>query len=122
MGIFPDLMMIKRLTPAVLTAAILAAGVGVMLAFNLPGQLSYDSVGQLYDARFGPYNSWHPAIMAWLLGVFDGLVPGAGLFIVFEAAMLALAFALSLRRGAGWASAGVMLAIVLTPQFLLYQG
>jgi hypothetical protein len=122
MGIFPDLMMDKSRIPAVLAAAILGAGVGVMLAFNLPGQLSYDSVSQLYDARFGPYNSWHPAIMAWLLGLFDGLVPGAGLFIMFEAAMLALAFALSLRRGAGWASAGVMLAIVLTPQFLLYQG
>ena len=122
MGIFPDLMMIKRLTPAVLTAAILGAADGVMLAFNLPGQLSYDSVSQLYDARFGSYNSWHPAVMAWLLGLFDGLIPGAGLFIVFEAAMLALAFALSLRRGAGWASATVMLAIVLTPQFLLYQG
>ena len=122
MGIFPDLLMIKRLTPAFLTAAILSAGDGVMLALNLPGQLSYDSVSQLYDGRFGPYNSWHPAVMAWLLGLFDGLVPGTALFVTFEAAMLALAFALSLRRDASWASTAVLLAIVLTPQFLLFQG
>jgi hypothetical protein len=97
-------------------------GFAVMLALNLPGQLSYDSVSQLYDGRFGDYNSWHPAVMAWLLGLCDWLWPGTGLFVVFEAAMLALAFALSLRRDAGWASVGVAIAIALTPQFLLFQG
>jgi hypothetical protein len=122
MGIFPDFITERRRIPAVLTAVILAAGFAVMLAFNLPGQLSYDSVSQLYDGRFGTYNSWHPAVMAWLLGLFDGLVPGTGLFICFEAAMLALAFTLSLTRGAGWGIIPVALAIMLTPQFLLFQG
>ena len=86
-------------------AAILAAGFAAMLALNLPGQMSYDSVSQLFDGRFGTYNSWHPAVMAWLLGLFDAVLPGTGLFVVFEAAMLALAFALSLRRNAGWGAA-----------------
>ena len=114
--------MLKARIPAVMTALLLAAGFAAMLALNLPGQMSYDSISQLFDGRFGTYNSWHPPVMAWLLGLFDAALPGTGLFVVFEATMLALAFALSLRRNAGWAAAAVALGIVLTPQFLLVQG
>jgi hypothetical protein len=114
--------MLKAPTPAVIAALLLTAGFAAMLALNLPGQMSYDSVSQLFDGRFGTYNSWHPPVMAWLLGLFDSVAPGTGLFVMFEAAMLALAFALSLRRNAGWGTVPVALAIVLTPQFLLYQG
>lgn len=114
--------MLKTPIPAVLTALLLATGFAAMLALNLPGQMSYDSVSQLFDGRSGTYNSWHPPVMAWLLGLFDAVLPGTGLFVIFEAAMLALAFALSLRRNAGWGAVPVALAIVLTPQFLLYQG
>ena len=93
-----------------------------MLALNLPGQLSYDSVSQLFDGRFGSYNSWHPAVMAWLLGLFDAVVPGTGLFVGFEAVLVGAAFALSLGRNAGWTAAALALGIMLTPQLLLFQG
>ncbi len=105
-----------------MAAAVLTAGFAAMLVLNLPGQMSYDSVSQLFDGRFGAYNSWHPAVMAWLLGLFDSLLSGTALFVMFEAAMLALAFILSLRRNTGWGAVPVALGIVLTPQFLLYQG
>jgi hypothetical protein len=121
-GIFSRFRMLKPPYPAMAAAALLAAGFAAMLALNLPGQMSYDSVSQLFDGRFGTYNSWHPPVMAWLLGLFDLLLPGTGLFVMFEAAMLALAFILSLQRNAHWSAVPVMLAIVLTPQFLLYQG
>ena len=114
--------MLKTPIPAAMTALLLAVGFAAMLALNLPGQMSYDSVSQLFDGRSGTYNSWHPPVMAWLLGQFDAVLPGTGLFVIFEAAMLALAFALSLRRNAGWGAVAVALVIVLTPQFLLYQG
>ena len=114
--------MMKAPLPAAIIAAILAAGFAAMLALNLPGQMSYDSVSQLFDGRFGSYNSWHPAVMAWLLGLFDSLLSGTALFVVFEAAMLAVAFILSLRRNASWGAVPVALGMVLTPQFLLYQG
>jgi hypothetical protein len=42
-------------TPAIVTAAVLAIGFAAMLALNLPGQLSYDSVSQLLDGRSGHY-------------------------------------------------------------------
>jgi hypothetical protein len=108
--------------PAAATTAILAAGLALMLVLNLPGQLSYDSVGQLFDGRFGHYNTWHPPVMAWLLGLFDAAVPGTGLFVCFEALLVGVAFLLSLHRNAGWTAAVLAFVILLTPQLLLYQG
>jgi len=112
----------EKPTPAILAAAILAIGFAAMLALNLPGQLSYDSVSQLLDGRSGSYNSWHPAIMAWLMGLFDAILPGTALYLIFEAGLLALALGLSLRREANWGAPLVALGLVLTPQFLLFQG
>ena len=64
-------------------------GFGTMLALNAPGQISYDSVTQLADGRTGHYNSWHPPLMAFLLGVFDRLVPGTLLFLLFQSLLAA---------------------------------
>jgi len=109
--------------PGRIAAAVLVIGFGVMLALNAPGQLSYDSVTQLADGRTGHYNSWHPPLMAWLLGVFDALVPGTFLFLLFQGLLLLGGLlALLALKPRGWLSAGVALAIVLTPQWLLYQG
>lgn len=104
--------------------AILLAGFAAMLAFNAPGQLTYDSVMQLADGRRGFYDSWHPPVMAWLLGLFDAAVPGTLLFLIFQSGLLlfALLAFVWLRPRMGWAGAIVALLIVLTPQWLLYQG
>ena len=94
-----------------------------MLAMNAPGQLSYDSVSQLADGRTGFYNTWHPPVMAFLLGLFDRLVPGTLLFLIFQSLLLLGALLTLLWRGPrGWASVALATAIVLTPQWLLYQG
>jgi hypothetical protein len=111
------------MTPRRVASGVLLAGLAAMLAMNAPGQMSYDSVTQLADGRSTLYNSWHPPVMAFLLGLFDALVPGTLLFLIFQsllllAAMLAL---LGLQRR-GWASVGVAAAIILTPQWLLFQG
>jgi hypothetical protein len=109
--------------PGRIAAAVLVIGFGVMLALNAPGQLSYDSVTQLADGRTGHYNSWHPPLMAWLLGVFDSLVPGTFLFLLFQSLLLLGGLlALLALKPRGWLSAGVAFLIVLTPQWLLYQG
>jgi hypothetical protein len=105
------------------TATLLIAGWALMLAMNAPGQLSYDSVTQLADGRAGLYNSWHPPVMAWLLGLFDSLVPGTFLFLLFQSLLVLGAFlALLWLSPRGWMSVLVAAAIVLTPQWLLYQG
>jgi hypothetical protein len=107
------------------TAAILAAGFVVTVAANWPGHLSYDSILQLGQARSGVYNTWHPPVMAWLLGLGDAVWPGTGLFIAFDALLafgtLAVAVWLG-RQRAGWTVAGVAAGTVLLPQLLIYQG
>jgi hypothetical protein len=106
-----------------LAAAILIAGFAVMLALNAPGQLSYDSVSQLAGGRAGIYNSWHPPVMSWLLGQFDALVPGTLLFLIFQSGLLLAALLVLLwLKPRGWGSVAVAAALVLMPQWLLYQG
>ena len=104
--------------------AIILAGFMAMLALNLPGQLSYDSVIQLLDGRSGQYHTWHPPVMAFLLGLGDALMPGTGLFVIFNAALCFLSFAaiLGLRDRITWLTVLAALGAVLTPQFLLYPG
>jgi hypothetical protein len=103
--------------------AILIAGWLAMLAITAPGFLTWDSVSQLASARSGLYNSWHPPVMAWLLGVFDAAVPGTALFLIFQSGLL-LAALLALLWSAPrcWFSAVLALAIVALPQWLLFQG
>jgi hypothetical protein len=106
-----------------IASAVLILGFAAMLAMNAPGQLSYDSVAQLADGRAGFYNTWHPPVMAWLLGLFDRLVPGTFLFLVFQSLLLLLALLVLLwLQPRGWPSVAIAAAIVLTPQWLLYQG
>jgi hypothetical protein len=90
---------------------------------NAPGQLSYDSVSQLADGRAGHYNSWHPPVMAFLLGLFDRVIPGTLLFLVFQSLLLLGALlALLWLKPRGWASVALAAIFVLLPQWLIYQG
>jgi len=94
-----------------------------MLVLNWPGQLSYDSVSQLAEARAGFYHSWHPPVMAWLMGIFDSLVTGTGLFVLFNGLMALFAFWSFAQPGrASGLTVVLALAAMLTPQWLLYQG
>lgn len=101
----------------------LLLGFAVLLALNWPGQMSYDTIVQLADGRSGHYDSWHPPVMAWLLGLSDHLLPGPGLFLLFVSGLLLGAWLLLLRTGRpGWATVVILLLIFATPQMLLYQG
>ena len=102
---------------------ILLAGMAAMLALNGPGQMSYDSVSQLAEARAGFYHSWHPPVMAWLMGVLDALVTGTGLFILLNGLMALFAFwSFAQPTRASALTMLLALLIMLTPQWLLYEG
>jgi hypothetical protein len=105
-------------------AAVLAVGCIASLALSWPGQLSWDSVMQLHDGRSGHYNPWHPPVMAWMLGLFDALVPGTGLFIVFDTALFFASFAslLWLARRPYWLAVPIAAICALLPQIFVYQG
>jgi hypothetical protein len=85
--------------------------------------MSYDSVVQLADGRSGQYDSWHPVVMAWLLGLSDALVPGPGLFLAFTILLLWGAWHILLRIGRpGFGAILLLIPLFLTPQLVLYQG
>jgi hypothetical protein len=106
------------------TAAIILAGFVFCLAADLPGHLSYDSVIQLLEGRTGRYANWHPAVMSWLLGLADWALPGAALFVVFDALLFfaSLLGLLLTRKRTSWVAAAVAAFLILCPQILLYQG
>jgi hypothetical protein len=103
---------------------LLAAGFTLVAAVSLPGHLSYDSIMQLNEGRRGFYANWHPPMMSWLLGIFDDIVPGTALFVLFDLALLfgSLTALTRLHARPSREAAAVLALCILTPQFLLYQG
>ena len=110
---------------AIAPGIVISAGFILTLLVDWPGHLSYDSVLQLLQGRTSVYNTWHPPVMAWMLGLGDAIMPGAALFVTFQAALCfgALLSLLAFNRSrSGWPAALVALACIAAPQFLLYQG
>ena len=103
---------------------VLATGLILVLAVNLPGHMTTDSVIQLAEGRTGEQRSFNPAFMSWLLGRFDSLLSGPSLFVAANAALLFVSLAALSRLGprAHWLAAALAGLVVLTPQVLIYQG
>jgi hypothetical protein len=103
--------------------AVLAAALLLMLGANLPGHLSYDSVAQLYEGHFHVRETWGPALYAWILGLFDAVIPGTSLYVTVSGAILfvSLASFTNLRPRTSWLAAVVAGLVALTPQVLIYQ-
>ena len=78
----------------------------IMVAANAPGHLSYDSVVQLFEGRHGVRQTWAPPLQSWLMGIFDEIVPGTGLYIAAIGLVLtaALASMVRLRDRSSWAA------------------
>jgi hypothetical protein len=110
--------------PRAVALAVLAIGLVVSLAMNLPGHMSYDSVLQLAQGRSGVYNNWHPPVMAWLLGLFDALAPGAALFVVFNSLLLygALGVLVCAPARTRWIAAALLLVWAAIPDGMIYPG
>ncbi len=110
---------VKTAVTALLIALWLAT-----LALNWPGHLSTDSVIQLLEGRTGHYESWHPPVMSWLLGLSDAASGGAGFFAALNITLFYGALLLLVRthERISWLAIPVVLLFALTPQFLLYQG
>jgi hypothetical protein len=103
---------------------VLAGGLLLTLAANLPGQMSLDSVVALTEARTGVRQTWAPAISSWVLKPFDALLSGAGLYVTAQATVLFLALMslTGLRPRAGWLAVILAACAVATPQLMIYQG
>ena len=100
------------------------AGLLLTLAANVPGQMSFDSVVSLVEARTDTRQTWAPAVSSWVLKPFDHLVAGTGLYVTASAALLffSLMSLTRLRPRATWAAVALGVLVILTPQLLIYQG
>ena len=114
----------RQSTGAGIAAFIIFAGFVFSLTVNLPGHLSYDSIVELLEGRSGEYSGWHPPVTSWLLGLSDALLPGAAFFVLLDMLLLFGSLWLLVRRIAvpAWAASLLFIALMLTPQFLLYPG
>ncbi len=104
---------------------IAVVGFVAILALNLPGQMTVDTTYQLYEGRSGHRLTFNPWIMSWLLGRFDAVTPGAGLFMAANAALLMISLALLPRlskRPVGWAAPATLALVLATPQLINFQG
>ena len=102
---------------------VVAAGFLAMLGANLPGHLSYDSVAQLSEGHFHHRSTWGPVLYAWILGFFDGIVPGTALYVVASGLIFfgGLASLANLRGKTSWVAVVIVVAVMLTPQVMIYQ-
>ena len=110
--------------PRIVATALVALGGVTIFLVNFPGSMEFDSFVQLAEARARSYADWHPAVMSWLLGVYDALPgPVAGWFIGIDMLMAfgALAALLWLPQRVSWAAVGVAGAALLLPQLVLSQ-
>ncbi|HEX5377394.1 MAG TPA: hypothetical protein VFW47_02415 [Phenylobacterium sp.] len=113
-----------RLDPVAAYRVVFITGFLVMLGANLPGQMSLDTVMQLYEGRHHVRETFGPAVNAWILGAFDSIVPGTGLYLAASGALgfgsfLALR---TLRPGMSWLGPLIAIPIVLSPALLIHQG
>jgi hypothetical protein len=102
----------------------MAAGLLLTLAANVPGQLSFDSVISLTEARTNVRQTWAPVISSGILKPFDALLSGTGLYVTASAALLfvSLMSLTRLRPRSTWWAVILGAAMILTPQVLIYQG
>ncbi|HZZ70073.1 MAG TPA: hypothetical protein VFE18_18020 [Phenylobacterium sp.] len=100
------------------------AGLLLTLAANVPGQMSFDSVVSLVEARTDVRQTWAPAVSSWVLKPFDHLVAGTGLYVAASSALLffSLMSLTRVRPRATWAAVVLGVLVILTPQVLIYQG
>ncbi len=111
--------------PALRTWLLLLVATFVMiLALNFPGHLSVDSVMSLAEGRTGTRMSWSPPLHAAILGFFDRLQPGTGLYIAAVSLVLLGAWAAlpALRPRIAWTGPLLLALVMATPQVAIWQG
>jgi hypothetical protein len=102
----------------------LAGGLLFVLAANLPGQLSHDSVTELFNGQTGVFFGFDPPFFVALLGMLERVLPGSGLFVTLDALVFfgSLIALTRLRGRVTWFAPLVALAIVISPLTIIDEG
>jgi hypothetical protein len=96
---------------------ILAIGLLGFGIYAYPGQMSFDSVWQLSEARAGVYTDWHPPAMAVLWHVLDHMLSGPFLMLVLQTVAFVAGCMMLLQRylGRTLAAAGAIACLWFPP-------
>jgi hypothetical protein len=101
-------------------AGVLAVAFGLMTVYAFPGQLSYDSLDHLREARTRIYTDSHPPAIAKLFRLCDLVVAGPFGMLVLQNALLLLGLYAIFRavfapRKAAWVAAALYLSPPVLP-------
>lgn len=104
--------------------AVVALQAALALWIGLPGQLSVDSIVQMYEGRTHQTISFNPPLMAVLLGVMDGLGSGPIGFVLLSQALLSAGvwLALGYTTARQWWAWMLVVLLVCNPVILAYVG
>ncbi len=114
----------SAINPRLVATAVVALGGLLIYLINYPGSMEFDSFVQLVEARSQQYSNWHPAILSWMLGVFDTLPgPIAAWFTGLDMALVfgALIAVLWLPKRVSWLAVAAAAVMLVLPQFVLTQ-
>ena len=113
-----------RLDAVLAFRLVVVAGFLMMLAANMPGQLSYDSIVELHEGRHHIRETWAPAILSAILGRLDALIPGTGLYLIVSGLLIYGAFLIlrRLRPTMSWAGPVTAAVVVSLPTLIIFQG
>jgi hypothetical protein len=109
---------------AALWRLLLVLGFALVAGLNLPGHVPLDTLTALWEGRSHLRMSWGPPVYSAILGVFDAIAPGPGLFAAASMLLLFLAWA-GLARLAprlSWAAPVLLAGWLAVPQVLIFQG
>lgn len=105
--------------------AVMVLQAGFALWAGLPGQLSTDSIVQMYEGQSHQTISFNPALMAVILGVLDKLGSAPIGFVLLSQVLFSgavwLAFGGQLTKGRWWQFL-IALILVCNPVILAYTG
>jgi hypothetical protein len=105
-------------------AALLVFGFSLIAALNYPGHVPFDTTTALWEGRTHVRMSWGPPMFSAILGLFDAIVPGTGLYAAACLLVLLVAWWTLPRLTPRMSWAGpLLLALWLTvPHILIMQG
>ncbi|RAR60630.1 hypothetical protein C7401_109153 [Paraburkholderia unamae] len=93
-------------------------------ALHAPGQLSFDTTVQLFEASTHHSVSWQPPLLSALFAWLGGGLLATGIFVAVNCFLTYAAFAAFVRQGGdfGWARALICAALILNPVVFSYVG
>jgi hypothetical protein len=103
---------------------LLVLGYALIAGLNFPGQIPFDTTTALWEGRTHVRMSWGPRMFSAILGWFEAVEPGAGLYAAATLLLLFLAWwALArLSPRVSWAAPALLAFWLATPHILILQG